>query len=85
MWADNADAVSTQYSGTGALKNDFTRTGKRNMRGGTQTAITSFFLKLRIAVLNDGVNSMMRYYLNNFVDGFRQVRLLNIIFFFMVP
>ena len=29
MWADNADIVSTQYSGTGALKTDFTRTGKR--------------------------------------------------------
>ena len=25
MWADNADACSTQYSGTGALKTDFTR------------------------------------------------------------
>ena len=25
MWADNADACSVQYSGTGALKTDFTR------------------------------------------------------------
>ena len=25
MWADNADACSFQYSGTGALKTDFTR------------------------------------------------------------
>lgn len=24
-WADNANTVSTQYSGTGALKTDFTR------------------------------------------------------------
>jgi len=56
MWADNADTISLQYSGTGALKNDFTRTGKRNIRG----------------ALNDGINSLTRYYLNNFADGFRQ-------------
>eukprot|EP01133_Synstelium_polycarpum_P007353 gene7353-8566_t len=57
IWADHGDRISTQYSGTGALKNDFTRTGKRNMQG----------------VLRDGENSVKRYYLNNFVDGFRQI------------
>eukprot|EP01112_Ceratiomyxa_fruticulosa_P005935 TRINITY_DN1673_c0_g1_i3.p1 TRINITY_DN1673_c0_g1~~TRINITY_DN1673_c0_g1_i3.p1 ORF type:complete len:462 (+),score=61.30 TRINITY_DN1673_c0_g1_i3:384-1769(+) len=55
-WGNNADAISRQYSGTGALKADFTRTGTRNFRG----------------ILNDGINSAVRYYLNNFVDGFRQ-------------
>jgi hypothetical protein len=40
VWADNADAVSMQYSGTGALKTDFTRTGKRSNAG----------------LINDGVN-----------------------------
>jgi len=44
VWANNADAISIQYSGTGALKNDFTRTGKRDFRG----------------VLNDGINSVTR-------------------------
>jgi hypothetical protein len=53
LWANNADAVSILYSGTGALKTDFTRTGKRTYMG----------------ALNDGVNSVMRYVLNNFVDG----------------
>lgn len=57
VWADNADLVSIQYSGTGALKTDFTRTGKRTMVG----------------AMWDGVNSMVRYYKNNFRDGFRQV------------
>lgn len=57
-WADNADIISKQYSGTGALKTDFTRTGKRSKNG----------------LLKDGVNSLARYYLNNFNDGFRQVR-----------
>lgn len=56
VWADHADVVSLQYSGTGALKTDFTRTGKRTVQG----------------ALNDGVNSVMRYYYNNFTDGFRQ-------------
>lgn len=57
VWADNADVISIEYSGTGALKTDFTRTGKRT----------------RIGILRDGYNSLMRYYKNNFTDGFRQV------------
>ncbi|XP_043266866.1 phosphatidylinositol-3-phosphatase SAC1 [Venturia canescens] len=56
VWADNADILSIQYSGTGALKTDFTRTGKRTKWG----------------ALRDGINSLTRYYKNNFADGFRQ-------------
>ncbi|RYG48233.1 hypothetical protein EON67_07795 [archaeon] len=56
LWANNADSVSMLYSGTGALKTDFTRTGKRTYMGS----------------VNDGVNSVMRYVLNNLVDGRRQ-------------
>lgn len=56
LWADNADAVSFLYSGTGALKTDFTRTGKRTIQGAIQ----------------DGINSVMRYIYNNFVDGRNQ-------------
>jgi phosphatidylinositol 4-phosphatase len=56
VWADNADAISTQYSGTGALKTDFTRTGKRSPMG----------------ALQDGINSALRYYFGNFTDGHRQ-------------
>ncbi|KAI4817720.1 hypothetical protein KUCAC02_011100 [Chaenocephalus aceratus] len=55
-WADNANACAVQYAGTGALKTDFTRTGKRT----------------RLGLLMDGWNSMIRYYKNNFSDGFRQ-------------
>lgn len=57
VWADHADGVSKAYSGTGALKTDFTRTGKRTKEG----------------LLQDGVNSVMRYVKNNFFDGDRQV------------
>ncbi|KAI8324609.1 hypothetical protein GQ54DRAFT_296117 [Martensiomyces pterosporus] len=56
VWADNADAVSCAYSGTGALKTDFTRTGKRTKAG----------------ALQDGRNSVERYVRGNFFDGERQ-------------
>lgn len=56
MWADNADAVSNAYSGTGALKTDFTRLGKRTKGG----------------ALMDLKNSIARYALNNLADGPRQ-------------
>lgn len=56
IWADNADVVSTSYSGTGALKTDFTRTGVRTKAG----------------LLQDGRNSMTRYFRNNFTDGPKQ-------------
>ncbi|KAI9794281.1 MAG: hypothetical protein M1833_000424 [Piccolia ochrophora] len=56
LWADNADVVSKSYSGTGALKTDFTRTGKRTRAG----------------MLQDLNNSLTRYFRNNFTDGPRQ-------------
>lgn len=56
VWADNADACAKQYAGTGALKTDFTRTGKRTKAG----------------LLQDGINSGIRYVKNNFMDGYRQ-------------
>jgi len=56
FWGDHADKMSVVYSGTGALKTDFTRTGKRTLNG----------------AINDGVNSLTRFYLNNLCDGERQ-------------
>lgn len=56
LWADNADVVSKSYSGTGALKTDFTRTGKRTKAG----------------ALQDLQNSITRYVQNNFLDGPKQ-------------
>ncbi|PWW71980.1 hypothetical protein C7212DRAFT_302427 [Tuber magnatum] len=55
-WADNADIVSRAYSGTGALKTDFTRTGVRTKAG----------------AIADLLNSITRYFRNNFSDGPRQ-------------
>lgn len=56
LWADNADFVSKLYSGTGALKTDFTRLGKRT----------------RLGALKDLQNSIVRYLKNNYYDGLRQ-------------
>ena len=53
-WTDNADICSLLYTGTPALKTDFTRTGKRSKAG----------------AMNDGWNSMTRYFINNFHDGY---------------
>ncbi|KAG9255939.1 phosphoinositide phosphatase [Emericellopsis atlantica] len=56
LWADNADVVSKSYSGTGAMKTDVTRTGKRT----------------KLGALQDGRIGLTRYFRNNFLDGPRQ-------------
>ena len=56
IWTNNADEMSFLYSGTGALKTDFTRTGKRTFLG----------------LLNDAKNSLTRYFINNFFDAYNQ-------------
>jgi hypothetical protein len=56
LWVNNADAMSLAYAGSGALKVDFTKTGKRTING----------------VISDAINSTMRYYINNFTDGVKQ-------------
>nr|XP_014346507.1 PREDICTED: phosphatidylinositide phosphatase SAC2-like isoform X2 [Latimeria chalumnae] len=56
MWANNGDAISRQYTGTVALKGDFTRTGERKLAG----------------LVKDGYTSASRYYLNHFRDTYRQ-------------
>jgi len=56
MWANNADTCSRMYTGTPALKTDYTRTGKRT----------------KLGALRDGLSSARRYILNNFMEGERQ-------------
>ncbi len=41
-WTNNADRISILYTGTPALKTDFTRTGKRTFKG----------------AINDGINAV---------------------------
>ena len=56
MWGDNGDQMSLLYAGTRALKRDVTRLGKRTKQG----------------ALDDGWNSALRYYINNYQDLKRQ-------------
>ncbi|KAJ9070300.1 hypothetical protein DSO57_1009392 [Entomophthora muscae] len=56
LWANNGDALSRAYAGTGALKADLTRTGRRNLQG----------------MVSDATNSLARFYLNAFKDFFTQ-------------
>lgn len=54
FWTENANRISILYSGTGALKVDFTRTGKRSHAGS----------------LDDGKKAVSRYFINNFYDTY---------------
>ncbi|KAI0383936.1 SacI homology domain-containing protein [Hypomontagnella monticulosa] len=56
LWADNGDALSRIYAGTGALKSSFTRHGKMSLAGA--------FADVR--------KSATRLYINNFADKARQ-------------
>ncbi|XDG06464.1 hypothetical protein ABKA04_006079 [Annulohypoxylon sp. FPYF3050] len=56
LWADNGDALSRIYAGTGALKSSFTRTGKMSLAG----------------AFADARKSATRLYINNFADKARQ-------------
>ncbi|KZF26905.1 DNase I-like protein [Xylona heveae TC161] len=56
LWADNGDALSRIYAGTGALKSSFTRSGKMSFAG----------------ALADARKSATRLYINNFTDKTRQ-------------
>lgn len=56
IWADNGDQLAMSYSGTKALKGDYTRYGKKSIKG----------------TLLDGVYSVKRYFINNFRDGYNQ-------------
>ncbi|KAL8661810.1 MAG: hypothetical protein Q9202_005236 [Teloschistes flavicans] len=56
LWADNGDALSKIYAGTGALKSSFTRHGKMSLAG----------------AIADARKSATRLYINNFADQGRQ-------------
>lgn len=57
LWADNGDAISFIYTGTGATTSSVTRNGEK-------ASLSSFF--------DHGFKTISRFYLNNFDDGFKQ-------------
>jgi hypothetical protein len=56
MWFNNGNALSLQYSGTGSLKAEVTKTGKQSLMG----------------LLSDGVKSVRRLYYSYLKDSTRQ-------------
>ncbi|GAA5965786.1 hypothetical protein JCM21900_004989 [Sporobolomyces salmonicolor] len=56
LWADNGDALSKAYTGTGAINTSFTRTGKKSFAG----------------MLSDASKSVNRVFQQQFVDGGKQ-------------
>ncbi|GAA5830258.1 hypothetical protein JCM11251_001286 [Rhodosporidiobolus azoricus] len=56
LWADNGDALSKIYVGTGAINTSFTRTGKKSLAG----------------MLSDATKSVSRVYQQQFVDNGKQ-------------
>ncbi|KAJ3775474.1 inositol polyphosphate phosphatase [Lentinula raphanica] len=56
LWAENGDALSRIYAGTGALNTSYTRSGKRTLAG----------------VFSDATKSVSRAYINNFQDKAKQ-------------
>ncbi|KAJ4479331.1 inositol polyphosphate phosphatase [Lentinula aciculospora] len=56
LWAENGDALSKIYAGTGALNTSYTRSGKRTLAG----------------VFSDATKSVSRAYINNFQDKAKQ-------------
>ncbi|XP_071828390.1 phosphatidylinositide phosphatase SAC2-like isoform X2 [Apostichopus japonicus] len=57
MWANNGDILSQSYTGTAALKGDYTRTGERKISG----------------MMKDGYHSANRYLTAQFKDAYRQL------------
>ncbi|RXW21953.1 hypothetical protein EST38_g3922 [Candolleomyces aberdarensis] len=57
LWAENGDALSKLYAGTGALNTSYTRSGKRTLAG----------------MLSDATKSVSRAYINNFQDKEKQI------------
>jgi synaptojanin len=75
LWAENGDALSKIYAGTGALNTSFTRSGKRTLAGMLVNvyAGTNFHLPCSSGVLSDATKSVSRAYINNFQDKGKQV------------
>lgn len=57
QWTGNANCLSRCYSGTDAMKSDFTSSGKRTWKG----------------ALKDARIGVQRYFLGNFYDANKQV------------
>ena len=68
LWADNGDAISKLYANSGAMKSDYTRTGKRGYRG-VLTDATISITRLWSGIVNDFFSqAVIDYLLGNVTD-----------------
>lgn len=56
IWADNGDAISKHYTGTGSTHTNVTRTGRRDLKG----------------VMDHGLKTLGRFYKQYMVDNYKQ-------------
>jgi hypothetical protein len=75
LWAENGDALSRIYAGTGALNTSFTRSGKRTLAGMSMSCCVWDLAVDRVetGVLSDATKSVSRAYINNFQDKGKQI------------
>lgn len=73
LWAENGDALSRIYAGTGALNTSFTRSGKRTLAGTWELSRDKVCSIVVPGVLSDATKSVSRAYINNFQDKGKQV------------
>jgi synaptojanin len=75
LWAENGDALSRIYAGTGALNTSYTRSGKRTLAGEDNLFSPLIYNIANLyfeGVLSDATKSVSRAYINNFQDKAKQ-------------
>lgn len=74
LWAENGDALSRIYAGTGALNTSITRSGKRTLAGNNAPLEVPLAFDNHLSgVLSDATKSVSRAYINNFQDKSKQI------------
>ncbi|BGP22785.1 inositolor phosphatidylinositol phosphatase [Rhodotorula toruloides] len=76
LWADNGDALSKIYVGTGAINSSFTRSGKRNLAGLLSDASKSVNRVFQQQLFDSGKQKAIDALLGNLATS-RKVRIFN--------
>uniref|UniRef100_A0A6B2KYB1 phosphoinositide 5-phosphatase n=1 Tax=Arcella intermedia TaxID=1963864 RepID=A0A6B2KYB1_9EUKA len=71
LWANNGDALSQAYTGTGAIKSGFTRTGKRTFAGLLDDAAKSA-MRTYNSLTDDKIQEAMDVVLGNTEDSYKE-------------
>jgi phosphatidylinositol 4-phosphatase len=66
VWTNNADTLSKRYTGVGALKTDFTRTGKRSAKGAMADGMKSVSRLIQSTFNDDSKQDSIEFFLGKF-------------------